>query len=366
MNNSTSWSLFEPGVLFPPGYSSKDIPPNTPGALYPKPQDLLLIPVYGVALVILRIIYERTIGKRLATQFFDIKVRKYAYKRNDYLESVYKQRKRPSEEEMSAIAKKLSWRQVEVINWFIRRRNSERPDLLTKFCEASWRFLFYTGSFTLGMSILLQAPWFYDTLNCWADNYPYQIMWKSVYYYYMLEGGFYFSLLLTLLRDVRRKDFLEMVIHHFATLFLIFFSYIANFLRLGTLVMAIHDISDIILELAKCFLYKGHKVADDIFTAFAITFIVSRIFVYPYMILYTSVVKSLWVFEPYFGYYFLNGMLVILQILHLFWAHTIISMAIRMARVGKVEKDARSDAAEESIDEGDGKPIKDESKPHAE
>lgn len=49
---------------------------------------------------------------------------------------------------------------------------------------------------------------------------------------------------------IRVQDFKEQVIHHTATLTLLGFSWISNYIRIGTIVMAIHDCSDIILEVS--------------------------------------------------------------------------------------------------------------------
>ncbi len=44
------------------------------------------------------------------------------------------------------------------------------------------------------------------------------------------------------------QDFLIMFIHHLATISLISFSYVNNMLRVGSLVMCVHDTSDFLLE----------------------------------------------------------------------------------------------------------------------
>lgn len=55
------------------------------------------------------------------------------------------------------------------------------------------------------------------------------------------------------LSPVWEQDFKEQVIHHTATLTLLSFSWISNYIRIGTIVMALHDCADILLEVSACF-----------------------------------------------------------------------------------------------------------------
>ncbi len=51
--------------------------------------------------------------------------------------------------------------------------------------------------------------------------------------------------------QVRRKDWLESMIHHWATVGLLAYSYYVNFTRVGVMILLVHDASDIFLEAAK-------------------------------------------------------------------------------------------------------------------
>lgn len=47
------------------------------------------------------------------------------------------------------------------------------------------------------------------------------------------------------------QDFLIMFIHHLATVGLISFSFVNNMVRVGSLVMCVHDASDFLLEVCR-------------------------------------------------------------------------------------------------------------------
>ena len=356
INAISDW-LWNDWFWLPPGISFKDLQ-DKPGFHYTKARDLPMMLVYAICIYLVRQVFEYVVAKPLALRLNLTDTRKRPANNKD-LEVCFKKNKRPDKSEMKILAEKLNVKSRDVDTWFKRRRNMERPNLARKFYESTWRCVFYFFVFTFGMCMLVQSPWFWDNLYCWVD-YPRQTVWPSVYYYYMLEGGFYISLLISIFGDVKRKDFTEQMIHHMATIFLIVFSYVANFVRVGTLVMAIHDISDIILEGAKsCVYLKYQDAANSLFNVFAVVFIGSRIIVYPYVVLHTTWVKSMWLFQPYPGYYFFNILLLILQLLHIFWAATIIKMAVRLIREGDIKKDERSDVDEvTSEDETEAKKTK--------
>ncbi|XP_077391196.1 ceramide synthase 2-like isoform X2 [Festucalex cinctus] len=342
--------LWQDRYWLPPGIHWQDM--DASEGHYPLPRDLVYTLPVAFAYIALRYVFERVIAvplsKRLGVKD-RIRIRAALIPK---LENFYKHNNRqPSQSELASLGKLCGLSQSKIQSWFRHRRNQDRPTNTKKFCEASWRFVFYFAAFTAGLCSLLDSPWFWDQRECW-QGFPKQVVTNAHRWYYILELGFYLSLLLCVSVDVKRKDFKEQVIHHIATLFLIGFSYCSNYVRIGTFVMLVHDSSDFLLESAKMFHYaEWTKTCDSLFLVFSLVFLITRLVVFPCRIIHTTLVLSLDFFEPFFGYYFFNALLLVLQVLHVFWAYLILRMICKFMFKGKVERDVRSDEESEADEE---------------
>ncbi|XP_048845039.1 ceramide synthase 2-like [Brienomyrus brachyistius] len=325
----------------PPGVTWKDMEDLES---YPLPRDLLATLGLALAFIALRQVFERLVALPLS-RWLGVRDRnRIPAAPVPTLEAFYGSRgNQPSQREVLGLAKQcdLTRRQVEV--WFRCRRNQDRPTNTKKFCEACWRFAFYLAAFSAGLASLLDSPWFWDRRMCWKA-YPRQSVQTAHYWYYLLELGFYWSLLFCVSVDIKRKDFKEQIIHHVAAIVLLGFSYCSNYVRIGTLVMLVHDSSDFLLESAKMFNYAGwRRTCDFLFVLFTVAFLVTRLVVFPSKIIHTTLILSMDQFQPFFGFYFFNGLLLVLQGLHIFWAWLILRMVYKFLCHGQVEKDERSD-----------------------
>ncbi|XP_053369805.1 ceramide synthase 4a isoform X1 [Clarias gariepinus] len=346
----------------PPTITWHDIDEGTTGgSRQPLPRDLLVVLPLALAFIAVRFAFERVVALPLSRRLgvFDrVQVR---VQPNPELEAFYlKKKKQFTQHELMGLEKQCGVQLRQIQNWLRLRHNQDKPSNTKKFCEASWRFAFYLIAFTAGLTFLINTSWFWDHRECWR-GYPKQPVAESHYWYYILELSFYWSLLLCASVDVKRKDFKEQIIHHIATISLISFSYCANFIRVGTVVMLLHDSSDFLLESAKMFNYAGwKKTCDSLFVVFSVVFLGTRLFVFPCRVLYSTFMESLDFFKPFPGYYLFNGLLLVLQALHIFWAYLILRMVYKFIFLGKVEKDERSDDESDVEEEEEGSSLEEE------
>lgn len=348
--------LWQEEFWLPPDTRWEDIKVKEDEGRFPLPRDLIYTVPLAFAFIALRYVFERLIAVPLS-KYLGVKDRiRIRAPSVPKLEAFYEQNSRqPSQSEVLSLEKQCGLSQRKIHTWFRHRRNQDRPSNTKKFCEASWRFVFYLVAFLAGLGSLINTPWFWNHRECWR-GYPKQPVAEAHYWYYLLELSFYVSLLLRVSVDVKRKDFKEQVIHHIATIFLIGFSYCGNYVRIGTVVMLVHDSSDFLLESAKMLHYAvWTRTCDSLFVVFALVFLVTRLVVFPCRVIHSTVVQSLEFFQPFPGYYFFNALLLVLQALHIFWAYLILRMVYKFAFLGKVERDERSDEDSE-VDEEEEEP----------
>ncbi|KAI7790780.1 ceramide synthase 5 isoform X1 [Triplophysa rosa] len=336
-----------------------DLADPAPGLEYPKAGHLLPVLPLALGIFVVRIFFERCIAGPCASILqIQTEVSRRAQP-NAVLEKVFTSiTKSPESRHLQGLSKQLDWDVRKVQRWFRHRRNQDKPSTQTKFCESMWRFTFYLCIFIYGVGFLWQSSWMWDTRQCWF-NYPYQVLTPGLYYYYITELAFYWSLMFSQFTDIKRKDFLIMFVHHLATVSLISFSYVNNMVRVGSLVMCVHDASDFLLEAAKLANYaKYQRLCDAVFVVFGMVFFGTRLIIYPFWILNTTLFESWEIIGPYPSWWLFNCLLLVLQILHIIWSYLIARIAFKAIMRGKVSKDDRSDI-ESSSEEETEMPAKD-------
>eukprot|EP00794_Sanderia_malayensis_P003169 gene3169-3639_t len=88
------------------------------------------------------------------------------------------------------------------------------------------------------------------------------------------------------------------------------------------------------------------KTCDSLFVGFALTFFGSRWMIYPFWVL-KGFFKSWHIIGPYGCYYWFFVLLVLLQVLHIFWGFAIIRVVYSFTMTGKVDRDVRSEDEDE-------------------
>lgn len=229
---------------------------------------------------------------------------------------------------------------------------------VSKFIEALWRLIFYSVFVGVGVYCLLWPvmPDYIRENNLWS-GWPHTYANEAVKMYFQMEMGAYLHQLMW--TEVSRSDSTEMIIHHVVTITLLFGSYFYNFTKMGSVIILIHDFSDIFLEAAKIASYvqKGRNLAwmasicDVLFAIFGISFFLARLVVYPRYCVYSYFTE----YREMFGtehtlFWVFGGLVLVLQCLHLFWFSIIAKMVYIMFATDQCTEDLRSDD-EEVVDE---------------
>jgi len=356
-------------VWLPPNVSWVDVEPGKSDINYTKFSDLWYPLPAACVMILLRFLVEKRIFLPLG-KMLGIKASQHKKPpTNEVLEAEFQRLKSsrgqngkyqgPSYAPLSA-SLGMSDRQIDF--WLKKRKLQDKPSTMEKFSETGWRAVYYTFAFLFGIVTLWDKSWLWDIKVCWY-GYPHHSVDDGVWYYYMLELAFYWSLFFSQFRDVKRKDFWEMFLHHVTTIALLTFSWTCNLTRCGSLVLVIHDCADIFLELAKlCHYSKYNNLCDVIYAIFVLVWILTRLGFFPTWVLYSSTIEAPQLVEMFPAYYIFNGLLSVLLVLHVIWTYFILKIGYK-ALANQVEelKDSRSDSDSDtlssSIEEEEEKPV---------
>ncbi|RKP36242.1 TLC domain-containing protein [Dimargaris cristalligena] len=227
------------------------------------------------------------------------------------------------------------------------------PDKTQRFCEQCWSVLYYSASWSLGMYIMYHSDYWLDTRHFWI-GYPHKQLSGLFKFYYLSQIGFWIQQIFVLHVEKRRRDYVEMFVHHILTNTLLIASYYTNFVRIGHAVLCIMDVADIFLCSAKAFRYiQMQALCDVLFGLFVIVWFATRHGLF--LVIGHSVMTEPEQYNPYLwdpdnGIYYTHevrymfiGLMGLLQVVLLIWAYFIVKVLYRVL-TGNNAHDNRSDS----------------------
>jgi ceramide synthetase len=232
---------------------------------------------------------------------------------------------------------------------------------MKKFCDQMWMltvhvamsvFEYYLLYHVLKDDELWEKPW-----NAWVPCPPEQkenlddTYHPELRLFYLTQLSIWlFTAFSCLYFEERRKDFIEMMLHHIFTVGLVFGSMVNGYMRIGLLVQTIHDASDVLLDIMKTFNYLqledagGFFLTEISFVANLIGWVYFRLYVYPFFIIDSSLngFHTLCADKdkgnifantnpptmPFWN--IANVLLMLLVILHIWWLFLILRIAYKL------------------------------------
>ncbi|ODM90846.1 Ceramide synthase 6, partial [Orchesella cincta] len=329
--------FWSPDFWLPPGTSWEDVQPSEDKGLnYPNYKDAFYAIPLAICMVYIRRLVERTFlikwGNWLGVGQKNPVKSNIAPPNEDLTQAYKKTGGRLRQDELESLSKRTDMDIRQLERWMRQTRADFRnQSKLTKFCECGWRCICYIFSFSFGLFVMWDKPWFWDLKHCWYD-YPHHSVSNDVWWYYLFGGSYYCCLFITqAFIDAKRKDFWEMLVHHVVTIFLLGFSWICNLIRIGTFILILHDCADIFLEGMKMSLYANKdRLGERIFAVFILIWVVTRLVIYPFYVLHSFIFEAPKIMATFPAYWMLFGLLFVLQILHIFWTFFIVKAVIKI------------------------------------
>eukprot|EP00928_Gymnodinium_smaydae_P038134 TRINITY_DN26358_c0_g6_i1.p1 TRINITY_DN26358_c0_g6~~TRINITY_DN26358_c0_g6_i1.p1 ORF type:complete len:331 (+),score=71.77 TRINITY_DN26358_c0_g6_i1:76-1068(+) len=232
---------------------------------------------------------------------------------------------------------------------------------VVRCCDAVFKCVYFLVMTVWGWALLRQEPWLPwalggsgETRFCWADNFPLQSNSLGLRRFYLAALGFHVSEVVMLLTEAELPDFWEMLLHHIVSSSLVFFSYMLNYLRIGSMVLFIHGSTDVLIYLSKVFVDTPYiKCTGMAYFGLLVSYAWFRIYVFPAFVLRSSWVESRQYLKgnDLFGWGYMNFGLIVLLTLHMYWFGLIVKIGLVFRKSGQ-PRDLHANLSELDMQKG--------------
>uniref|UniRef100_A0A7S1SB96 TLC domain-containing protein n=1 Tax=Alexandrium catenella TaxID=2925 RepID=A0A7S1SB96_ALECA len=216
---------------------------------------------------------------------------------------------------------------------------------VVRCCDAVFKCFYYLAITTWWTVALRGDPWVPrvlggggQTRSCWTDGHPFQPVPDQLRRFYLTAIGFHLSEAAMVFLETRKPDFWEMLLHHTIACSLVSYSYMLNYVRVGSLVLMLHGATDV-------FIYASKAVVDTPFIrviaasyfGLIVAYAWFRIYIFPVYIMRSAWVESVKMVgsKAMFGWGFMNFALCVLLVLHIYWFGLIIKIGFVFRRTGQ-------------------------------
>jgi len=251
-----------------------------------------------------------------------------------------------------------------------KKRNAK----VQKFAQTAMEQIFY-GIFTVfGAIVVSQQEWAWPSVNWWhgtLDMLPHPVtgeLYRRHFFvtegftaFYIIYGARYLQGMVSVFLEHKRKDFIEMQVHHLTTVSLVVLSYLVSYNRVGVIIMLLLDPADVFLHCAKMFKYIGEErcpgqsnnwyqfCADRLFEMFALVFFLMRLVCYPYVCWSAQVESLSHVPVKSVSDWSCIVLLYVLLLLQVYWFYLILKVAYKMIVYGHADDVRSDDEADEPV-----------------
>ncbi|KAG1752705.1 longevity assurance proteins LAG1 LAC1 [Suillus paluster] len=241
---------------------------------------------------------------------------------------------------------------------------------LDRFGEQGYALLYFAVMGAWGYRVMGQLPtWWFRTEHFWI-GYPHWQMKPELKRYFLMHASYWCQQLIVLLLGLEkpRKDYNELIMHHFVTLWLVGWGYLCNLTLIGNAIYMSMDIPDAFLAFSKLLNYMGwHRLKVASLVVFLVAWTPSvtsgiglnLVILWSVWFEFDLIDESNRVWAPDTGAWLVWWMkyqmvfpISILQMLNIFWYYLIWRIVIRSLRDVEVT-DVRSDDEDDSDDDDD-------------